>query len=522
MRIRTLAASALMIGLGGMSAFGQDVLPGATESRPVEWAGYADDQAVTSIVPVSGCDSCLPGDGCLPGDDCTGMADWLHPFSCSDGCWLDSDKPALHMLRDQPLFGEVTGSVGGELRYRYLNESNRLRPAGPGRSSFDQWRLTPFMEVNYGDRITGHVQAIDAATFDTDLIKIPIDENRSDLLKYYVDLKVWEFGDGDPLRLRYGRQFLKYGAQHLVSPLGWSNTFRNFEGFKGYYRSSAWSIDGFATQPVNGAAGNVYRPTSFDTPDQSTWFSGIYATWHEMPHGVLDLYWLWLDEDEPRLNRLDGRRHTLGARYAGSYPVKGGGTTRLTYSWDLEGAWQFGEDTFVSGGADQDVNAGFISTIGGVTFDTVKWKPTVKGVFWWGSGDDDPLDGEINTVSTLYPLGHAYWGLIDNFNGSNLIDYSVQVSVQPADKLTLLAAVHWFDKASGNDFIYNVAGAPLGPTGTPQDLGQELDLVATYAVNPNLQLQLGYFWFWYGDAVDQTPLARDDASQIYFMTTWGF
>ncbi|QDU36994.1 hypothetical protein Mal4_12970 [Maioricimonas rarisocia] len=513
MKIRITTLLGLIISAGGTVAVAQDDAGDraslAGDAPEVVSAVHSDEGETETITPV----------GAWSGAD---MADWLEPFECSGDCWLESDKPALHMLRNQPLFGELTGSVGGELRYRYLNENNRLRPGGPGRSSYNQWRFAPFMEAKYGDWVTGHVQAIDSSTFNAELPELPIDENRADLLQYYVDLKVWEFGDSDPLRFRYGRQLLKYGAQRLVSPLGWSNTYRNFEGYRGYYDSNAWAIDAFAVQPVNGAAGNVYRPTSFDTPDQSVWFSGVYATWKEMPHGALDLYWLWLHEEEAKANRQDGRRHTIGARYAGSHPVKECDTTVLTYTWDLEGAWQFGTDSFVSGGANQDVSAGFISTIGGVTFDKVAWKPSVKGIFWWGSGDDDPTDGDINTLTTLYPLGHAYWGLIDNFNGANLIDYSVQVSVKPTKKLTLLAAMHWFEKEDANDFIYNIAGAPLGPLGTPKEIGQELDLVATYAVNPNLQLQLGYFWFWYADAVDTTALARDDASQIYFMSTWAF
>ena len=46
------------------------------------------------------------------------------------------------------------------------------------------------------------------------------------------------------------------------------------------------------------------------------------------------------------------------------------------------------------------------------------------------------FDTETNTVSILYPLNHAYWGIIDNLSGQNLIDYSVHATVKPTDKLT--------------------------------------------------------------------------------------
>ena len=436
---------------------------------------------------------------------------------------LFGDRPLLQGYRHQPTgWGDFNYSVGGELRHRHMDERFRLRPQGNVRRSiYELWRFTPFVEVG-NDWITARVRAIDASAFNEDIPIVPIDENRTDLLEYYVDVA---FGDiaGKPIHLRAGRQLLKYGSQHLVSPLGWANTFRNFEGLRGYHETDAWAIDAFATQPVNGAANNTFRPRSFDTPDQSAWFSGVYATYKQAPFGSVDFYWLHLAEQEARLNRHDGRRHTLGARYLGKYAINDECCDPvLTFTWDVEGAWQFGKDDFQNGGRDQDVRAGFFSSITGVTLNQIPWSPTFTSVFWYGTGDDDPNDDTIGTVNTLFPLGHAYWGLIDNFNGANLVDYSVQFSVKPTKKLTLLAAWHWFDKADTNDAIYNIAGAPLGPVGADRNIGHELDLVATYKYSKTLSFQAGYFWFWYGDGVDQTALSRPDAQQFYFMTTWGF
>ena len=458
-----------------------------------------------------GCDS----------DSCDGCG--VGGEGCDGDCLLLSDKPLLHFLRDKEIGSTgMKYSVGGELRYRYMNERNRLRPAGnTTRNTYDLWRFTPFMQVG-NDWIKGYVQAIDAVSFGEELAPVPIDENRWDLLQYYIDAKLLELEGGD-VRGQVGRIFLKYGDQHLISPLGWSNTFRNFEGGKVYYTGENWNIDGFAVRPNNGAAsGSTHQPESFDSPDQSVLFSGVYATYKKAKHGTIDLFWLWNNEDEPFMNRQDGDRHTFGGRYAGAIPVKDGETTLRTYNWDVLGGFQVGDDDFM-GSVDQDVQAAFLSAVAGVTYNDTPWTPSVKGVFWYGSGDDDPNDGDLQTVNTLYPLGHAYWGLIDNFNGANLVDYSLQASIKPAKKLTFLAAMHWFQKANENDFVYNIAGAPLG-TNTSHDrhIGNELDLVMTYQASKNLQFQAGYFWFWYGDAISTTALRRDDAEQFYFMTTYGF
>ncbi|QDU82361.1 hypothetical protein Pla110_41160 [Polystyrenella longa] len=456
------------------------------------------------------------------GPDYGGFA--ASPQGCREGgclSFLESDEKLLADLRNVPLADRWKMSAGGALRYRYIDEDNRLRPNGPNRSTYDQWRFTPFVDFQYSDWLTAHVEAIDASTFDNDMPALGIDVNRADLLQFYADIKLLDTGEGT-LTARYGRQFLKYGSQHLVSPLGWSNTFRTFEGLKLFYQSESWDIDGFATQSVNFPAGGQWQPTSFDNPDENRWFNGVYSTYKGLPNGTVDFYWLWLRDDEPSTSALDGNRHTIGTRWAGTAPVKDScGNVERTYLWDFEGGWQFGTDDFGTA-TDATVNAGFLSAMAGHTWNQVTWTPTVKGVFYWASGDDDPNDNEINTFTPLYPLGHAYWGIIDNLSGSNLLDYSIQGTVQPTKKLTLGSDFHWFQKDQSADFIYNVAGAPLGPNYTDNSIGTEWDLVATYQMNANVTVQFGYSTFWYGDAVTKTALDRPDAEQLYTLVNWEF
>lgn len=258
------------------------------------------------------------------------------------------DEPLLKGLKNQKA-GGLTYSVGAELRYRHMNEKNRLRPGGPGQSSYELWRFTPYVQANYNDLVGGYVQAIDASMFGLDAPYTPtqIDVNRTDLLQYYAELNVGDVGDGN-LKYRYGRQFLQYGGQRLLSSLAWANTFRNFEGHKLVYTSDDWDIDAFAMQSVNAAAGNVPQPYSFDRVDKSRWISGVYSTWKGIENNNLDLYYLRFDETDSSAALQDGRRNTLGARLAGKQPVKDGKTLVGTWNWDVEGAWQFGEDNFGS------------------------------------------------------------------------------------------------------------------------------------------------------------------------------
>lgn len=91
-----------------------------------------------------------------------------------------------------------------------------------------------------------------------------------------------------------------------------------------------------------------------------------------------------------------------------------------------------------------------------------------------------------------------------------------------------MSALHWFEKAESSDPIYNVAGAafpgsPPTPGTTDKDIGTEVDIIATYQATKNLQLQAGYSWFFYGDAVTNDPaINQGDADFFYFMSTLKF
>jgi hypothetical protein len=424
-------------------------------------------------------------------------------------------------------FEEATGEelpAGGQFRYRYMNEKNRLRPQGDQtRDTYHLFRVLINAEIDT-DWLQLFASYIDAVSSEEELPPAAIDENRSDLLEFYADLRIYEIGDDGAARIRYGRQLLNYGSQHLVSSLDWANTLRNFEGGRLYYASSGWDLDAFVVRPVNAAAGNSVRSRSRDLADQSALFSGIYSTWKPSDSIAVDLFWLWLDESEPKPERLDGNVHIIGARYTGTLPIQDGESTLYSWLWDIEGGGQFGRDNFISGGPAQDVLAAYFSLNAGLKADSLPLKPTLKGIFWYGSGDGDPNDGRINTFSTLYPDSHTYWGVLDNFNGSNLLDYAVAASIVPFDDTTFSVTWHAFDKAQSRDFIYNVSNEPLGDATTGAiDLGHELDLVLDFAGEGTSLLQIGYSWFWYGDAVtDQPALNRSDASQLYVMVTVPF
>ena len=85
--------------------------------------------------------------------------------------------------------------------------------------------------------------------------------------------------------------------------------------------------------------------------------------------------------------------------------------------------------------------------------------------------------------------------------------------VKPTTKLGATSAYHFLNLASNGDRAYNVAGNPVGAPGNGTNLGQALDTYGYYSINSNMDLQRGYFWFWYGDFIDIT-MPRDAAGQF--------
>lgn len=436
------------------------------------------------------------------------------------GVFYDNDFSYMHDPEHTPLFGEELKeleicpdhwfSYGGELRFRFMHEDNRLRPGFPKQNNYQLWRWRQYLDYHFGEQLRAYIEVIDASSFNENLPPLNIDEDRFDITNAFFDAYLTDLGADQPLVFRFGRQELLYGQQRLISPLDWGNTRRTFEGFKLLSRGPQWDIDLFATRPVN----RFFR--SRNKPDASRTFSGAYAIYHGAEHDQFDFYWIWDREQEPVPTLADGSRHTTGLNWQHDMPVTDccGEVTRV-WALDFEGAYQFGHDN------GQTVQAGFVTAGAGHTWKNVPWQPSLWGFFDWASGDHDPADDENNTFNQLFPLGHAYLGWFDAVGRQNIIDYNVRLSAKPCEKLTLTAWMHWFELDERKDALYNAGGAPFARDatgGSSKDVGEELDLTAKYVICPNADVLLGYSWFWPGDFLFDTDRA-EKGQTLYIQTT---
>lgn len=405
---------------------------------------------------------------------------------------------------------DFTLSVGGQVRHRYMYEDDRIRPGGFIKNDYQQWRWRQYFDLK-NEYVRLYVETIEADSFGEELSSLPIDVNRFDLLNAFIDLNLYDADDFGKGTFRYGRQELLYGKQRLLSPLDWSNTRRNFHGYKFFHTDEGWRFDAFAVNPVNPPARAGVDFAQYDSqPDEAdhrrTLFGGYLALTGN-PMLSADFYMLYQDDERPRVNFAEGDRGLHGAHFYGVIPID---CERRAWDYDLEGGYQWGSEF------GRQVSAGFATAEVGHTWKKVAWSPRLAGLFYYGSGGTS-----ADTFYTYYPLGHAYWGIIDHLSGQNLLDFSPQVAVNPTKKLNVTGAYHYFMKADGDGFLYNVAQAPVPPTGVGQDIGHETDVIATYTFNPSFNIQGGYAHFWYGD-VGEAITGRNDADFFYLQTTFNY
>ena len=399
--------------------------------------------------------------------------------------------------------------IGGEIRVRYHSEEN-MRGLGLTGLDDDFWLTRYRMFANYrmNDIFRFYGEYLYADSGGETFNNRPIEENRGEIQNLFFDTKLTE-----RMTVRLGRQELLYGSQRLVSPLDWANTRRTFDGAKFIYKGDTWNVDGFFTHPVNRTAANESK---IDDANEDIDFFGLYATRNDLAIGTLDAYYLGLDNDA---GTNDFSYHTLGTRVSGS--------TDSDLLYEIEGGVQFGENNPGFG----DHNAGFFT--GGlgrqlsICTKCGEWNPTVWFWYDWASGGDQvPANRGDDSFDHLFPLAHKYLGFMDLFGRRNINDLNAQfITPVLGSKVKLLVWYHYFF-LDQKTTPYSVVMTPYNGANVAGDreLGHEIDVLLSIALNPRNSALLGYSYFNAGDYYDTTvgipsgpptPRSSNDAQFFY-------
>ncbi|HXH24829.1 MAG TPA: alginate export family protein [Vicinamibacterales bacterium] len=312
---------------------------------------------------------------------------------------------------------------------------------------------------------------------------------------------------GGPITIRAGRQELAYGEQRLLGHAGWLNAARAFDGVKATIRTRAFTLDLFGVSLVRTLV------DAFDRSGNGNRVAGAYLTAPSLiPRGVIEPYVFWRRDVDLRTESGspgDLGQATIGVRLAGTLPA------RLDYSAEM--AIQRGS----LGSDDLRTWAGH-------------WRLRrsmpgpgalrLTGEYNYAAGDSNPTDGVHGTFDPLYPTPHDKYGLADQIGWRNLHHARAGVEFTPARGLPVAVNHHSWWLAERHDGLYTAGGALLArvaPGAARRHVGQEIDVQATHALTPQLQLAAGYAHILAGGFLDRaTPGAS--YSHLYVMATYVF
>lgn len=451
---------------------------------PVTCGSRYSPQAADALSP------CLEShQGLFYNNDYSYLEDPCYQGSCLGDC-----------LKLMPVAGGNWGKldVGGQLRLRYHHERGMGQSQGLGRfqateTDFVLTRLRLYSNWKVNDRVRVFTEAILAEASDDRGNYYPraIDRNYGDFLNLFADVTLTE---GAVLRI--GRQELLYGAQRLVSPLDWANVRRTFEGVKLMTSAGDWALDGFYTHFVPVDA-NDLDEADYDQP-----FYGCQVTYAGFKNFSIETYYFGYDNQNPAdatPGSGDFSLHTLGMRINGAVD---------DWLFEFEGGPQFGRQS----GLGLNHEAGFCTCgIGRKLGPAMPWSPTVWVYYDYASGNN--IGGGFNRFNQLFPLAHKYFGFIDAVQRANIESPNALVTLKPSQKLSLLFWYWHLMSNQDSDIVPSIGGTPTQSI-TSKDLGDELDLIAKYQVDPRSNVIVGWSHFWRGNKI----LAPNDAD--FFYTQW--
>ncbi|GMW01981.1 MAG: hypothetical protein AMXMBFR84_31170 [Candidatus Hydrogenedentota bacterium] len=347
---------------------------------------------------------------------------------------------------------------------------------------------------------------------------------------------------GAPIRLRVGRQRLRFDDGWLVSDKGNAIRGLSFDGARLTWSLDPWLFDAFWTRIGN--SGPVES-------DGNTGFAGVRAEYSGFDSTDVSAYWYWLRdarsqndtnfagplemlEDVFGLDNYDpSNLHTMGIFVRGDIA-----------SWDyaLHAAYQFGEADAVGASfrpflygdnsAQFDAFAGDIEL--GYTFDA-SWSPRlyVGGAYIGGEDNRDlsfqdwmdPLDTPEASVSFVRLFSeNAYTNLFDNEKSlSNFWQVRAGIVLEPVETISISLEAAHYEVLDPFDMPWSFRAArfeiPIAPSlsfltkEASNELGDAVTLRVTYAYSDNVTVSAGWEHLFSGEALGQGAFVRYNGSE---------
>ncbi|MEM1324211.1 MAG: alginate export family protein [Bacteroidota bacterium] len=371
-------------------------------------------------------------------------------------------------------------SIGGDIRSEFQVLNNEDWAESNDDAALFQ-RLMLHTDWRFGEHLRVFGQLKNGFTIGRNGPKFPLDDDDLDVHQLFIGL---ELGNST---FEIGRREIRYGARRLISVREGTNIRQSFDGARWIWKGQQHQFDALIY------AYNPQRTGVFDNAintDQLLW--GGYWVWNVPKAQDLnfDVYYLGVRNDASSFEEGNDQetRHSFGLRH-----------------WGSQGRWRYNNEAIFQAGSygNGNIRAWTISTDTYFRFPG-KSSPTLGLKAEVISGDDDPLDGDLQTFNPLYPRG-GYFGLLALIGPANIFDLHPSFSLSFGESLQLSLDWDFFWRHRLNDGIYFPSGRlnVSGQGAVERFIGHQPGVQLSYVINPYFEIETSYFLFIAGDFIDE-------------------
>jgi hypothetical protein len=342
---------------------------------------------------------------------------------------------------------------------------------GPLRLLFEGQDSRSFMDKDFGD-------FRDATTV-----------NEFDVLQLLGSLTVKNvFGTGLRTDIHFGRMTMDFGRRRLIARNDFRNTTNAFDGFHWQLvQGNTWRIRAFAVQPV------VRDDVRLDQQYHNSLFWGTYLESRHFLWFQVDAYYFGLNDQRVPNGATHRTYSTAGGRLYKDPKVG-------EPDYEIETSWQTGHRGI------PDHFAHFQHLDLGYTFN-LPWIPRLVFHYDYASGDHKPGDSQNEGFDTLFGARRFEFGptgIWGPFSRTNLQSPGWRLIVTPAPNVIFQVKHRVSYLAQSKDFFGNTGlRDTAGQAGT--SLGHDVELRAQWALNANLDFDVGYVHWFKGSYFDRLP-----------------
>lgn len=291
-----------------------------------------------------------------------------------------------------------------------------------------------------------------------------------------------------PISIKVGRQRISYGDNRVFGPGEWGNTGQwIWDAAKvTYHLKSVNFIDLFYGRTV------LHDPDEFSLAHRHSFESvGMYSHF-VLPNVLLNTciepFIMTKVDNHNNITGEDGKKGDFDSYYIG---FRSANKDIFGFNYDVTFVRQDGDY------ANDDIDAYAYHLLLGYEFENLIYKPVVSVEYSYASGDDNPDDNKHETFDGAFGAKDKMYGRMNLFSWQNLKDLQFNVEFNPIKWLNIRGEFHKFWLAKKKDGWYLNSKEYIDKTGASgDDIGKEIDIIATTKSFKGSIFTLGYSHFW--------------------------